>query len=539
MMRKFGSPTITSNFTACFLAAYFTAVFNFPFFSQLWRAANSGGRTDFAILFTVPLVLFSLLMILFLIFLIPYVGKWIIGLLIITSSIVFYTENSYHIPFGVDMVENTFQTDFAEASSYLSLNFILTFFATGLIPLLALLYCKINYKGFIKRLVIIFALLVFITTNLFLFNKNYVSVWRNNSDLRKYAVPLHYLWSTYTYIKKNYYDKKPFYQRLGMDAHHQQTTSLPNLFVVVIGETSRAKNNQYNGYTRNTNPYTSKYDLISFKKMTSCGTATAVSLPCLFSFMNRENYNGVNAKNQDNVLDVIQRAGYQVVWLDNDSGCKKVCARVPTIETSMKQNPNLCKGRACYDEALLPLLQQALINAKGKDTLIVLHLIGSHGPDYYQRYPKKYERFSPTCLRKDIQNCEDNALRNTYDNTLVYTDFILSETIKQLKNYNNNYNTGLFYLSDHGESLGEKGLYLHGMPYRFAPEEQTHISSFLWLSSSTKKELGLNWRCLEEIANKKPLSQDFFSHSLLHLTNVSSKIFNDKLDLFNECTQPK
>ena len=95
-------------------------------------------------------------------------------------------------------------------------------------------------------------------------------------------------------------------------------------------------NYQYNGYDRPTNQYTMSQNVLSFGDVESCGTATAVSVPCMFSNMNRDNYNSVVAKNSDGVLDIVQRAGLNVFWLDNDFGCKGACKNVPTYEYNPK-----------------------------------------------------------------------------------------------------------------------------------------------------------------------------------------------------------
>jgi lipid A ethanolaminephosphotransferase len=257
----------------------------------------------------------------------------------------------------------------------------------------------------------------------------------------------------------------------------------------------------------------------------------------MFSFMGRANYDENRATNQDNVLDVIQRSGINTQWIDNDGGCKGVCGHVPTISISTKTDSPLCDGEYCFDEILLPELEKALAKANGKDTMVVLHLIGSHGPTYYRRYPASHRKFTPDCQRSDIQNCTREELVNTYDNTIAYTDYMLSRIVNVLKVHTDQYNTNMLYMSDHGESLGENGLYLHGTPYAIAPKEQTHVPALLWLSDNYVRENRIDTTCLRKNAESEQISQDYLSHSLLGLTNVTASVYKPELDFLSGCRE--
>jgi len=130
------------------------------------------------------------------------------------------------------------------------------------------------------------------------------------------------------------------------------------------------------------------------------------------------------------------------------------------------------------------------------DGIIVLHQMGSHGPAYYRRYPPQFRQFTPTCDSNQIQDCDHQALINTYDNTLLYSDDMIGRTIDKLEALSDRFNVALIYLSDHGESLGEHGMYLHGAPYLFAPSQQTHIPLLLWMSEDYAKTFGIDEACL-------------------------------------------
>lgn len=305
------------------------------------------------------------------------------------------------------------------------------------------------------------------------------------------------------------------------------------VLVLIIGETSRGMNFSLNGYSRQTNPYLSKEDVISFVDVTSAGTSTAVSVPCMFSHLPRTECDPVKAQNTENLLDVLQKAGYQILWLENDDGCKGVCSRVPNKEMIEIGHPALCDKDSCFDEVMLEHLDDYLKKVN-QDTVVVLHLIGSHGPTYHKRYPDNFRIFTPTCDTADLQKCSRQQIINTYDNTVAYTDYIVAKAIELLKQ-RPNFEAGLLYVSDHGESLGENALYLHGVPYAFAPKEQTQVPMILWMSEVMKKEDHVDYECLKEKVRPIALSHDNLFHSLLGLMEIKTELYNQQYDFFRDC----
>lgn len=532
---------LKSQYLTLLLASYFTLILNYPFFRESWKVVNSIENVKTGFIISIPLFVLFALNILFSLFTIKYLSKPIFIALVLTSSLVAYAGLTYGTVFDYGMIKNSAQTNMSEASSYLNPSLIICFLLTGIIPAFLIARTKIIYRPLLKEVLTKFAVISLSLLGLliiaFFYYQDYASVGRNNKFLQKYIVPTQYTWSGYKYVKETYFTTPLVYQQLGLDAKKTvpPTVTKPQMTVMVLGETARAMNYQYNGYSRDTNRFTAPEGLISFRHVSSCGTATAVSVPCMFSFMGRKNYDESRAETQDNVLDVIHRAGLNVQWIDNDSGCKGVCARVPTLNIDIKTKSPLCDGTYCFDEIMLPELKRLLAEAKGKDTLIALHLIGSHGPTYYRRYPASHRIFTPDCERSDIQNCSHDELVNTYDNTIAYTDYMLSQVIALLKANSSEYNTSMLYMSDHGESLGEKGLYLHGTPYALAPEEQTHVPGLLWLSDNYAKEKQIDTDCLRKEAQSKQVSQDYLSHSLLSLTGVATSTYKPELDLISGC----
>jgi lipid A ethanolaminephosphotransferase len=238
------------------------------------------------------------------------------------------------------------------------------------------------------------------------------------------------------------------------------------------------------------------------------------------------------ARSREGLLDVLQRAGVAVLWRENNSGCKGACDRVPHEDLSHATVAGLC-GQECYDEILLHGLQ-AHIDRLHEDAVVVLHMKGSHGPAYYLRYPPRFEVFQPTCQTSELAGCDRTALVNAYDNSIRYTDHVLAETLALLKRNTRRFDTALLYVSDHGESLGENGVYLHGLPYVIAPDEQVHVPMLAWFSEGARAHLGLDAGCLRASAGK-PHSHDELFHSVLGLHDVRTAVYRPQHDLFREC----
>ena len=254
----------------------------------------------------------------------------------------------------------------------------------------------------------------------------------------------------------------------------------------------------------------------------------------MFSTATRNTYSDNLAGTRDNLLDILKRAGLNTLWVDNNSGCKDVCKNIRTIEVKTEKSA-WCGGNYCFDEILLTNLQKYINEMDGKDSVIVLHLIGSHGPNYYKRYPEKHRYFSPDCKSVDLQSCTNEALINSYDNTILYTDFVLTNIIKILESNSASWNSFMMYISDHGESLGEYGIYLHGAPYSVAPIEQIKVPYIVWLSTQFLKVKNIDIECLSNKAKENNYSHDNLFHSVLGIMDIKTKIYEEEMDVFKSC----
>jgi len=523
------------------IALYYTLVFNYTFISSFETAIVALDTFSYGFAISVPFFLFFVLSLLFSLFTVKYITKPLFIIVTVLSSTVFYASLMYGIVFDYTMIQNIYETDNSEASTYINFAAVMFVALTGIVPAYAIYKVNINYQPALQTLkskaVLMLTMLAGILIIAFSYYQNYASVLRNNSQLKRTIVPTYYLGSSVKFFKKEFFTAPIKYQVLGTDAKviKPEENGKPNLVVIVVGETARAMNYSYNGYQKDTNTYTQNQGLVSFQNVSSCGTATAVSLPCMFSDMSREDYDSHIVKHRDNVLDVIKKSGIDVSWIDNNSGCKGICNRVDNFNIPTDSEHELCDGAYCYDERLLSELEQKIGQTEPNDKLIILHLIGSHGPTYYRRYPQTYKKFVPDCPRSDIQNCTDEALINTYDNTISYTDYVLSRVIEQLKVKENTFNTSMLYISDHGESLGENGLYLHGLPYSIAPDHQTKVPFLLWLPDQFAVTNKIDKQCIINNAKVNEYSHDNLYHSLISIMNVQTSDYTQDLDIFADC----
>ena len=518
------------------LSAYFAFVLNYPVLVHFYGLAVESG-TLFAL--SGAFVLMFSFIIIFTLLSVPYLFKPFMIFLTLASSFALYGAAKYNAIYDYDMMVNIFETNSAEAFSFFSLSLLIFIFFTGILPVLFLLFVKIKpskslFKGLLSRMVLLSVALLLLAGLYVLYYKSYAAVGRNNSYLNKMINPAHFYY-TVKYVKKKYFTKKLKYLELGKDSKLLVSKNKkPTLMILVLGETARAQNSSYNGYERDTNPYTKDLGIIAVQDVSSCGTATAVSVPCMFSNMTRQSYKHERANTQDNVLDVLTHAGVDVLWKDHNGGDKGVAKNLPLINIPLHDDANSNKESAGYDEILLDGLDK-YIESNNKDKLIALHIAGSHGPTYWLRYPKEMAHFKPSCNRSDIDKCTDEELVNVYDNTLVYTDYFLAQSIALLQKYSDKYNVALMYLSDHGESLGENGFYLHGSPYFMAPIYQRRVPWYMWMSKEYADAKGIDRACLENKVKEGDYSHDNFFHTLLGYYGVETKVKDGNLDIIESC----
>ncbi|MEA9394580.1 phosphoethanolamine transferase EptA [Lelliottia amnigena] len=521
-------------------ALFFTLV-NAMFISRSWSIIAPAHLHDLLFAASVPLVLFCGWVIVFSVIGLPFIRKPLLILLALGCAGATYFMHTYGAVIDKNMMVNVFETNSQEATALVTPQMLLWIAGIGLIPSIALLFIRVRsgkwWYTLLMRFAAFLGALMVIILVASVFYKDYASLFRNNKSIVKMVTPANYISAMMKYSQERWFAGDQTLVRIGQDAHKGPAIlaqKKKTVLILVVGEASRAANYSLNGYERDTNPQLKQQNVINFPHASSCGTETAVSVPCMFSGMPRKKYDADLAHHQEGLLDVLAHAGVNVLWRENDGGCKGACNRVPHTDMTQWKLDQFCKDKSCIDDVNFNRLDNVLDGLK-QDTVLVIHLMGSHGPAYYQRYPRAYRRFTPTCDTNQIQDCDHQALINTYDNTILYTDSVLGKAIDTLKARQATMNTALIYLSDHGESLGENGVYLHGTPYLLAPEQQTHIPFMFWLSPDYVKNFRVNETCLREQAAKQTVSQDNLFSTALGMMNIKSSVYQPQMDILTPC----
>lgn len=506
-------------------------VYNKIFFEKLWQIYPS-------LLFVsmLTLVLFLLLNAACAILFWPKTTKLLAILFTMLNTSVFYFMYVYKVAIDKVMLMNVLETDAQEVAGLLSVDMLVMFLVLAVLPSVLIYKTNIIFstpkKLILQKIALIFGVFFISAAIIGMGYKETAQFLRNNKPIKYLLVPVNYVGAVISVSKKMLKSRPKELIKVGADASlkpYWQNNGKPNLFVLVVGETARAANFSLNGYAQKTNaplePFVS--DLLSYQKVYSCGTSTAISLPCIFSADERKNFDKSEAEYTENLLDVVQRAGYKVWWRGNVTGCKGICSRV---ETQM-----LCDKDTCFDEILNKGLSERALT-ENKDMFVVLHQLGSHGPTYYKRYPKSAEQFKPNCATERLDKCSREEITNVYDNTIYYTSQNLADLIKQLQALQGKYNTFMLYVSDHGESLGENNIYLHAAPYMVAPEEQIHVPMLVWFDDEFANKFHLDRNCLKTKL-KNEYSHDNLFHSFLGLMGIKTSAYKAELDIFNQCQQ--
>ena len=467
----------------------------------------------------------------------------------LTAALSQYYMLTYSVVMDPGMAANVLQTDAHEVSDLLGLRMLLAVMLVMAIPLWWIIRVRIPamppVKQIVRNVLLLVASLGIAAIVIATMSRDLAPLMRNNPQLRYMLNPIASLYSTTTAVVRPLVTRTKKLIPMGagamLGASHASQTK-PMLFVLVVGETGRADHFGLNGYARNTTEKLAERNVMNWTNVHSCGTSTLASVPCMFSPLGKKDFES-RKDDYETLLDVVQAAGMNVLWIDNQSGCKGVCDRVPHVFASeglsTDQRKKLCDASGeCRDMAMLENIQQRLdaipADKRSKGVLLVFHQMGSHGPAYAKRSSKESKLFTPECKTEVLADCAHSELMNAYDNSIVETDRFLGATIDWLKSVDQKYDTGMLYLSDHGESLGEYGQFLHGLPYSIAPEVQKHVPMVSWLSQSFESREQLSVGCLRGTADTA-YTHDNLYHSMLGLLDVKSPSYQSQLDLFGPC----
>lgn len=568
-------PALGAGTLLLLVVAYLVIALNARFWAIVSASPGLDGLHGVTVIAAVAAALFALTLMM----LLPLSLRWTfrpgLALVLLLSAAAAFFIGDYGAVIDRHALASVYATDAREAGEWLSLRMLAFIVGFGAVPAALLWWVRIDWRSAPRELwsrlklgAFAFALLAIAAGSA---GKDVASLLRNRMELRHIANPFALLAANLSYLDHARDAGRPFV-RIATDAHRGDVlvpSKRPVVLVLAIGESLRAASLDLNGYGRDTDVDLHPLPIVNFGHVGSCGTNTATSLPCMFSDLGRAAYDDAEAKHRENLLDVLKRAGYDLLWIDNNTGSRGIAARAKEMSAADGADPALCNADGCHDAVLVDRLKTVLPTIH-RDTVIVVHMLGSHGPAYHARYPAAFAVFQPECRTNALQRCSDAQLRNTYDNSVLYTTHVLAgiasllgETralldrmpadalrCRALRGHAGSgdcpllpqptpaadpgIDAAMLFVSDHGESLGEKGLYLHGAPYAIAPDEQTHVPMLLWTSDRFAARRGLHLDCVRRGADRA-LSHDHFFHSVLALADVRTRARKPALDLFAGC----
>jgi len=525
--------TIGTNALLLIIALYIATTQNFAFWTKVLRALPADrGIAEYTLIGCLFVALVTMLLLV----MVPFASRWLLkpalGVLLVVAAVCGYFMDSFGVVIDREMLVNVFNTNLREAGELVDPMLLRRILMASGLPLLLLWRVQVVRGRPLDELGRRLALAAVACATLVacvMADYKDVTLWtRTNRHVRTAVNPTYPLYSAYRQAKNGFRRPRGPLRVVAADAHRRASVrGRPRVVFLFVGETVRAANFGLDGYPRDTTPELAAIQgVVSFTDVHSCGTSTAVSVPCMFSRLGRADYGHDRALAQENLLDVLQRVGVGVLWRDNNSDSFGVASRVPYEDLRHLGLPGLCEGHRCRDEVLLHGLDELLATTKS-DRLVVMHMLGSHGPSYFQRYPAQFRRFQPECALDAVQRCDRASIVNAYDNTVVYGDHVLAQAIGLLARHADHLEPAFLYLSDHGESLGEDGLYLHGLPYVLAPDQQKHVPFVVWAPA-------LDHGCLEARRDRS-LSHDNLFDTVLGLFEVATTEYHVESDVLRGC----
>lgn len=460
--------------------------------------------------------------------------------LLLTTAAAAHFSSKYTVYLDDDMLRNILHTDSKESGELITLGFVVDLLVRGVLPAVLLWRVRIRrrplHRALLARLACLAGSLLVVVLAVATSFQAIAGLMHTHKDVRHLIAPGNYIVAlTQVIAHDDTIGKRP---RTPVGAHAKVVgrpeNARPRLLVLVVGETVRAQNWGLNGYARQTTPQLKQIGAVNFRDVTACGSATEVSLPCMFAPVGRRAYDKDRIKHSESLLHALEHAGIATLWRDNQSGCKGVCDGLAFESFQHAQVAGVCEEDGCLDEVMLEGLQAAIDRHSG-DMVLVLHQLGNHGPAYYKRYPPRLRRFTPACETSELGDCSSEQIVNAYDNAVLHTDDFIAQVVAFLSRQQDR-DTAMIYVSDHGESLGENGLFLHGVPYAIAPDTQIKVPMVMWMSAGISASRGIDMECLRREANA-PVAHDHLFHSVLGLMQVDTVEYERKLDLFAGCRQ--
>lgn len=509
------------------VALFLVALGNASFFSQVLKTYAPDAARAPALLSLVCALLAVNVLLLALVGFGRILKPMLIVILMLSAPAAYFMDG-YGVVINTDMLNNVAQTNLDEARDIFTLKLLAYLVALGILPSLGVIRAKRVWRGWrtelLARLRLIGTSLLVLIGLVLVFGSFYASFVREHKALRTYANPAYYIYSAIRYLGGSLSPgaTQPL-MPYGVDARIPDDDDHRELIIMVVGETARADHFSLNGYLRETDPRLSQAGVVSFTNFWACGTSTAVSVPCMFA-----DQQAPTQGPHENLLDVLQHAGVNVLWLDNNSDSKGVALRTP-YKSYRSPDVNPVCDEECRDEGMLSGLQAYIEAHPRGDIFIVLHQMGNHGPAYYRRYPPAFEKFTPVCHSSDLSQCSQDEINNAYDNAILYTDSFLAQVIELVRRNSKQFEAGMFYVSDHGESLGEGGVYLHGLPKTLAPATQLHVPAIMWFAPDFDE---IDMHALRNKRGER-FSHDHLFHTVLGFFEIETTIYRKDMDILD------
>lgn len=486
-------------------------LYQFPFFKFVINNIDTKSFNGVFLIFSliIAMIFLNALVFYIIMFLLRSIGKWLLILTLNISAICVYFINTYGVIIDKTMIGNVFNTRFEESSSFFSIGLIAYLLFLGIVPSVFVYKIKVIYVSFKKFLVTVFLTLIFLLSLVYVSSASWLWIDKHSKTLGGLVMP----WSYIVNTNRFFYHKKQENEQQILLPDAKIENNEKSVVVLVIGESARSQNFSLYGYEKDTNPLLSKIKNVQSFKAESCATYTTAGVKCILEYKN-------TGKLFEILPNYLFRNDVDVVWRTTNWG-------EPTVKIKNYQGKKdlkkICEGAGCeYDEVLLAGLKEQILASKKSKILVVLHTSTSHGPTYSKKHPPEFNKFMPVCNSVELSKCSEEELINAYDNTIVYTDYILASLIEELKLLKD-YNSSMIYISDHGESLGENNLYMHGIPISIAPKEQVNIPFITWVSDNSRK-----------LKENEMLSQHNIFHSVLDFLSIESPIYDENMSIYEK-----
>lgn len=535
---------LSQNQLTLIISIFFVLFYNFTFFRKTLTVYPIDTQNVFflasivIILISATNLMLSLLLLIMNSFLrvvrLKIIYKRFFLVVLFLAMLAAYVMDTYSTVIDDTMLLNILKTDANESLDLITLKLFFYIIFLFIVPMFLIYKTEVKEALFKQDLILKLKTILISVIVIFVmaisFGKFYASFLREQKPLRYYTNPTYWIYSMGKFGSTFFKNPHRALEIIGRDSVIPLYDVDRDLVILVVGETARRDRFSLNGNKNETNPLLKKENVLSFTNATSCGTSTAISVPCIFSYFGRGKFNVDDANSTENLLDVLSHTkDVNILWRDNNSDSKGVAVRAKFEDYKTSATNTIC-DEECRDVGMLVGLQKHINDVKEKDILIVLHQMGNHGPAYYKRYPKEFEIFKPVCQTSELGKCTNEEITNAYDNAILYTDYFLSKVIELLKSNGGKFNTAMLYVSDHGESLGENGIYLHGLPYMMAPKEQKDVAMIMWFGGAMASETNY---VLLKTRLSEAYSHDNVFHTILGMFEVISPVYKPQMDILH------